>query len=352
MARRLCKCAATRGGSARSARGGIRARRAAVEARFFLIEILDHIEDENLEALDLPCCARPLATPPSIRARAREPTRVSRAAGPRPACPQPAAGIGAADLVQRRFPHRPRRSDTEKPHRALDALMRLDPGDVRRAGWIAPWAAVYEAMCRARLGQSAGRMLLERAQNGSDVAGSRAAAREAGARLDDPLAAAMERADSALVWAGDAAAAGSSCRRRAPHIRMHRATRRVRHRLGNVCPGSGFRGRRGGIRACRFEARQRSARCDAAALRCCQALLWSGRLDVRARPAWHANRSWRMGTTVSWRCWSAKSSRRNRSAALRLESAAAGGEVFRLVDAGFTRVSLALATPRAARSGR
>jgi hypothetical protein len=180
-----------------------------IEATFFLLEVLHHMEAENCEALDL-----------ALRAHARYPQHLGFTLQlaeilvdwQRPdlarALLEPEGAADSSVQLQRDFLALRVDADSGRPGRALATLAGIDPAALARVSWIAPWATVYRGLCLARLGDpAAARAWLERGVEAPDLAGSRGAARAGLACLEggnEPLRA---RAESTLVWGRDPEAA-------------------------------------------------------------------------------------------------------------------------------------------------
>jgi tetratricopeptide (TPR) repeat protein len=180
-----------------------------IEATFFLLEVLHHMEAENCEALDL-----------ALRAHARYPQHLGFTLQlaeilvdwQRPdlarALLEPEGAADRSVQLQRDFLALRVDADSGRPGRALATLAGIDSAALARVSWIAPWATVYRGLCLARLGDpAAARSWLERGLEAPDLAGSRGAARAGLACLEGGNEPVRASAESTLVWGRDPEAA-------------------------------------------------------------------------------------------------------------------------------------------------
>ena len=323
-----------------------------VEAAFFRVQILQHEEDETLEALMLaqqwharyPQSLGFTLLLADVLVGLERPDAaiqvLAEAAGA-----EAATRAHAALLAARIY------ADTGRPAAALAALGGI--GDEERAAvtWIEPWTAVVRGTSLGLLGdERAARRELERAAGLADVAGSRNAAREALEGLGDPRAVALAQAESVLAWDGDPAAARAALER-AIALRgvppagadAYLALGRLAIRQGDV---------HGAIAALR---RAEAAPDDGLAalhvrprIRLLQALLWSGQIDAaRVEARDFASRRGRWGSNRQLELLVDGILHPDSAAVLlRVEARTAEGEAFRLKDVGFTAVDLVLPANR------
>jgi tetratricopeptide (TPR) repeat protein len=185
----------------------------AVEAQFFLLQILAAEEGDQPEALlfarrlesEHPRIVAFAMLHAQVLADLERPDEAVRALA---AVPEsgPAGGLpvrGRATFFAARL-----LAESGRPQRALfllDSLAAVAPGAV--AG-IEPWAEVVRGSCYLQLGRpSEARAALERALASADAAGAHDRARRIAERRHDPSAPARSVAESLLVWADDAPAA-------------------------------------------------------------------------------------------------------------------------------------------------